>query len=125
MLTPLNELAVAIHDTAVSRGWWNKPSEFGTSLALVHSEVSEALEEWRNNHPLTEVYWKHPGTDSLCLAIPPCPSSKPEGVPTELADVIIRVLDICAYHGIDIDESVRIKMEYNVTRPQRHGNKLV
>lgn len=50
--------------------------------------------------------------------------AKPEGIPIEIADAVIRILDECANRGIDIDEAIRIKMEFNRTRPYRHGNKL-
>jgi NTP pyrophosphatase (non-canonical NTP hydrolase) len=50
--------------------------------------------------------------------------AKPEGIPTELADIIIRVLDICANWGIDISAAIADKMAYNETRPYRHGGKL-
>lgn len=48
---------------------------------------------------------------------------KPEGIPTELADIIIRVLDICGANNIDIQGALDEKMEYNMTRPYRHGGK--
>lgn len=48
---------------------------------------------------------------------------KPEGIPSELADIIIRVLDIAAFHEIDIAGAIADKMLYNETRPYRHGNK--
>lgn len=50
-------------------------------------------------------------------------SVKPEGIPTELADIIIRVLDVCAYLGIDIEDAIADKMNYNEHRPHRHGGK--
>lgn len=48
---------------------------------------------------------------------------KPEGIPSELADIIIRVLDICGYHRIDIAAAIADKMAYNETRSHRHGGK--
>lgn len=48
---------------------------------------------------------------------------KPEGVAVELADCMIRILDYCGHAGIDIEEAIRIKHEYNKTRPYRHGGK--
>lgn len=48
---------------------------------------------------------------------------KPTGVPSELADIIIRVLDISGAWGVDIAEALRVKMEFNKTRKRKHGGK--
>lgn len=104
----LNDLAAKVHETAVAHGWWEKPPSFGEVVALIHSEVSEALEEYRHKRPM--VY--------LC-------EGKPEGIATELADAMIRILDYCASEGIDIDAAMEQKMEYNKTRPYRHGGKAL
>jgi NTP pyrophosphatase (non-canonical NTP hydrolase) len=49
--------------------------------------------------------------------------NKPEGVPIELADCLIRILDYCGQWGIDIDMAIEEKMVYNRNRPYKHGNK--
>ena len=108
-MTGINEVARQIHENAVDHGWWDEERGFPEVLALIHSEVSEALEEYRNGRLPTEVYTGNNG--------------KPEGIPIELADVIIRVLDYCGYAGIDIDAAISQKHEYNKTRPYRHGGK--
>jgi NTP pyrophosphatase (non-canonical NTP hydrolase) len=51
------------------------------------------------------------------------PHLKPEGIPSELADILIRVLDVCGFHQIDIAGAVADKMAYNETRAYRHGGK--
>lgn len=51
--------------------------------------------------------------------------SKPEGVPIELADVIIRVADMCGRYGIDLEAALRIKQVFNRTRPRKHGGKAI
>ena len=110
-MTGINEVAKEIHENAVAHGWWDEERGFPEVLALIHSEVSEALEEYRNGHGATEIYFSDSG--------------KPEGIPTELADVIIRVLDYCGYAGIDIDAAISQKHEYNKSRPYRNGGKKV
>jgi NTP pyrophosphatase (non-canonical NTP hydrolase) len=83
-------------------------------LALVHSEVSEALEELRKGNLEKGVYYN----------MADAPSAKPEGFGIELADAIIRILDIAESLRIDMEECVRIKTAYNSSREYRHGNKL-
>jgi NTP pyrophosphatase (non-canonical NTP hydrolase) len=52
-------------------------------------------------------------------------SSDLYGIPSELADIIIRVMDIGGLYGIDIDKAVKEKLQYNESRPYRHGGKVV
>lgn len=108
-MTGINEVAKAIHENAVEHGWWDEKRGFPEIVALIHSELSEALEEYRNRRTETEIYFGDGG--------------KPEGIPIELADAIIRILDFCGYAGIDIDAAITQKHEYNKSRPYRHGGK--
>lgn len=124
MFTPLNELAYHIHENAKDKGWWDDERMFPEIAALIHCEVSEAMEEYRNGHKPTEVYAKHSATDSVPCSPPCAPGLKPEGIPIELADVIIRILDYCGKTGIDIDDAIQRKIAYNKTRPHRHGGKV-
>jgi NTP pyrophosphatase (non-canonical NTP hydrolase) len=128
----LNELAQEIHENAKNHGWWENPPSFLEVVALCHSELSEAVEEYRNHKPNAYVLRNtstFPQYESDYTDITNLddfkPNEKPEGIGTELADCIIRILDYCAYAGIDIDEIIRLKHEYNKTRPYRHGNKRI
>lgn len=125
----LNDLAKEIHQTAVEHGWWDDERSFGEVIALCHSELSEALEEYRNGEPMVYCVDKcdccDPETCAECLANEMTPPTKPEGVAIELADTIIRILDYCGHAGIDIENAMRIKCEYNKTRPWRHGGKVI
>lgn len=103
------------------------------------SELAEALEEYRSGRPVLYFPCNAGGVcceedgSAHCGSRPynpenpdaPCSaqSKKPEGVAVELADCMIRILDYCGHAGIDIEEAIRIKHEYNKTRPYRHGGK--
>ena len=128
----LNNLAKAIHHNNIEKGFYENPKNIGEMICLIHSEVSEALEADRkgkycNIHPIMlggiadanygytfhndkvakehyELYIK--GTFE-----------------EEMADIFIRVLDMCAYKGIDIVAHVSAKIRYNKSREKYHGKK--
>ena len=80
-----------------------------TDIALIHSELSEALEEVRNDNPIAAVYVK---------------DGKPEGFPIEMADCIIRICEVCNHHDVDLEAAIIQKLEYNKNRSYKHGGKL-
>lgn len=105
-----------IHWNAEEHGWYEgvdryhlSPDFIPSKLALIHSEISEALEAYRTKgdgryeSPL-------PGEHSLC---------------EELADAVIRIFDLSEFLGLDIIAMIAAKHEYNLTRPHKHGGKLV
>ena len=104
----IQELVDAAFQNAKNKGWHDPAPIMAEFIALTHAELSEALEEARDGHGMTEVYRN-------------ANSPKPEGVPIELADAIIRIADFCGLHGIDLEAAIEAKMEYNRTRPRRHG----
>ena len=109
----IKELLQEAHDTATEKGWWDLPDRnVPELLALIHSEVSEALEAYRIK-----------GKDNLG-DIWHSSAKKPEGFTVELADVLIRIADLCAEFNLDLEQALVEKMAYNKTRPYRHGNKI-
>lgn len=110
----LNTLASECHAIAVSKGWYEQSRTIPELLMLVVSELAEGIEQVRDGYDPACVYHNYEKGADI---------NKPEGFPIELADAIIRLLDMCSHLGIDIQRSVDMKMTYNRTRPHRHGNK--
>ncbi|MDF2789241.1 MAG: hypothetical protein K0S80_2339 [Neobacillus sp.] len=93
----INQLCKEAFETAKSKGWHVEPREMGTILALIHSEVSEALEADRKGDF--------------------------NNFEEELADICIRVFDLCGSKNINLEKIIREKMERNKYRSYKHGGK--
>lgn len=126
------------------KGWKGEgsaPVTFGDTMALLHSEVSEALEAFRDwgtndatghSNPSEHDYncaWLAtiaggPKSSARC----DCKvgeSAKPEGIGSEFADVLIRLLDDCDRWGVDLAFEYERKMAYNEKRPYQHGGRAL
>lgn len=126
----MNDWAKEIHENSCAHGWWDEERSFGDIVALCHSELSEALEEYRNGRKteyfdckLGDYCWgcgdfRDPEHCSY-------KGDKPEGIAVEMIDCMIRILDWCGKEGIDVDRLLKEKHEYNKTRPYRHGGKAL
>ena len=100
--------AADVHHTAKSKGFWEDGVERnnGEMLCLIHSEISEALEALRHGNP---------------------PDDKvPEftGVETELADAVIRIMDLAHARGWRVAQAIEAKMKFNAGRPYKHGKEF-
>lgn len=100
----LRSLQIEVHKTACEKGWHDTPNEVGTDIALITSELSEGLEADR-----------HDAMDDHLLSR--------KGLEVELADAIIRILDMAASRNIDVVGAVMEKKRFNKTRSKMHGGK--
>ena len=91
---------------AKDHGFHERDIDDGRILCLIHSEISEALEALRKGNPKDE----H------------CPAYS--SLEVELADAVIRIMDYAGMRGLDVAGAIRAKMDYNKTRPYKHGKKF-
>ena len=127
MLNQLNQLASNIRKANLQKGFDLSDVQTGTQLMLVVSELSEALEAVRNGRYCNEksvqslkdfdgdidIHFQHEFERKV-----------KDTFEDELADALIRILDICAFYDIDIDSHVSLKLQYNATREHKHGKKF-
>lgn len=100
-----NEMAKSVHQTAIDKGWWDDPRNDGELVALMHSELSEALEGLRAGNPADD-------------KVPEFSSAE-----AELADVVIRIMDMSKARGWDVAGALIAKAMMNTTRERMHGGK--
>lgn len=104
----ITEWCDEVHSLAKSKGWWDGGDRnVGEMLMLVTTEIAEAMEAYRD------------GDMELRIA----ESGKPEGFTVELADAIIRIFDLADALDLPLEQAMKVKHEYNKTRPYRHGGK--
>ena len=136
IVTGLNESAELIHKGNISRGFYDGSFDkdgfpiknTGELLMLVVSELGEALEADRKNKQANldlfedkinvlnyqDISQKDAFIESFKTHIK-------DTFQDEIADSVIRLLDMCGYLGIDIDRHINLKLTYNSTRPYKHG----
>jgi NTP pyrophosphatase (non-canonical NTP hydrolase) len=112
----IKELCKKAHNAAIEKGFWlidpdakivqRNPSEL---LMLIVSELGEACEALRHNNTQNKTYNKVWKKDTF---------------EDEIADTFIRLADMCQAMGIDIEWQIQKKLEYNKTRPQKHGKEF-
>lgn len=95
-----------VMENARNKGFYEVETHDAVRIALMHSELSEALESMRQGNPQS----RHIGKFS--------------SVEEELADTVIRIIDFSAHKGLKIGEAIVKKIEFNTTRPYKHGGKL-
>jgi NTP pyrophosphatase (non-canonical NTP hydrolase) len=108
----ISQLQKEAYKTADDHGFHSTEADrhVPTKLLLTVQELTEAFDEVRDGKDLTKNSHEADG--------------KPVGFPSELADVLIRIADLAGIVGIDLEYFVIEKMEYNRSRPFKHGRVL-
>lgn len=110
----IKKFAAEVHEIALDHGFWDDKKAIDRipeALCLIHSEISEALEDSRK-----------PGFNPVTITF--VRDGKPEGFGIELADAIIRILDLSEALGINIEQALYLKAVYNQERPYKHGKRF-
>lgn len=136
----LKEMQAEIREVNEANGWFESDRTVGDDVALLHSEVSEVFEAYRDGGLPDQTGYHVIIPSSLVAEIGDVAkarqiyleveeaegrSPKPEGFGSECADVLIRLLDTCERRGVDLDFEYVRKIAFNRTRGHRHGGKRV
>ena len=111
----INDLAKQIHENNKAKGFFDSKKNIGEMLCLIHSEVSEALEaDRKNSYCFSSINMNLLNGLVNDETFKSYYESFIKGTfEEEMADIFIRVLDLCAYKGIDLESHVKAKMRYN------------
>ena len=114
----LNQLSKSIYNDNQVQGFWDQERNIGEMLMLVVSELGEALEAHRNGRLLADIPSVPEGEAAFKLFFE---EQVKDSFQDEIADALIRLLDLCGGLDIDIEYYIEQKLRYNRTRKRLHG----
>lgn len=117
----INRLSKQCHENARRKGFYDKDKNIGEMLALIHSEVSEALEADRIECHTNEDIKRIITISSDRKFEEEFLDHVKDTFESELADIIIRVFDLSAFKAINLEAHIKANMRFNTLRPIKHG----
>ena len=128
LCTGLNDAAKQIHEDAKRKGFWDSERETGTLLMLCVSELSEAVEaDRKGRYADLKAYNECEKADDIfesdkeVYELSSFQSLIKDTFEDELADTVIRILDLCCARGTDLEKHINLKLKYNRSRERMHG----
>ena len=98
-----DKVSKQIYKNAVEHGFWKGEVNDGERMALIHAEISEALEALREGNPSSNKIMEFTNLEE------------------ELADAVIRIMDYAFGKDLDVAGAILAKIEYNKSREFMHG----
>jgi NTP pyrophosphatase (non-canonical NTP hydrolase) len=95
----ISEMCKKSHETALQKGWWADGRGMAETVMMIVVELSEAIQEHRKHGEINDKFKE------------------------EIADVFIRLADLCESYNINIEEEIERKMAINEKRPYKHNKK--
>lgn len=139
-LETMEKIRDKCHQNSVNKGFWDekidklrnesgvyldvarKPWNFGEKLMLIVSEIGEMFEAWRQNKVECDKPIDLPD-ETVTLATGETGKRRMTAVEEEMADVFIRLFDLCGKLDLDVGRIILAKMAYNETRSHMHGGR--
>lgn len=119
----INELAKTAHNLSIKKGYYDTPRKVSELLCLIHSEVSEALEaDRRDRNTLIDIKELNETKDIETFNTS-FKNNVKDRFEDELADIILRVMDLAESKGINLEQHIEAKMRYNITRKRDYNVK--
>jgi NTP pyrophosphatase (non-canonical NTP hydrolase) len=128
----LDTLVLEANLAAMAKGFHDQDTQVGTEIALIHGELSEALAAHRSGHVFVEHYRESDEAHHLLedyanggslMCDRDYEAAVKDSLEDELADVVIRVADLCGELGISLETHVKAKLRFNKSRPRLHGKR--
>lgn len=117
----LNQSAQVIFENNKAKGFWDTERNVGELLMLITSELGEAMEAHRKGKFANWEAYNAADKNDLAQEMASFQTHIKDTFEDEISDAVIRLLDLAAGLGIDLEKHLNAKVKYNESRPRLHG----